>query len=158
MWYSDLQVSKLPRSPPQPEAIGDGKRNYAYVKDGDVIKTEGATLRWVCRINGRMYKVQVARVCLHTCIIIMCLCKIGTCLISVYVQGLFHPRPHWWSHGSISGGGRSCVLGRLHSGGRDRCVWGPTWLYAVIADTAQHECRHHLPRCVCVCFLQLPWG
>lgn len=42
---SDLQVSKLPRSPLQPEVIGDEKRKYTYLKDGDVIKTEGATLR-----------------------------------------------------------------------------------------------------------------
>ncbi|KAF7692685.1 endoribonuclease LACTB2 [Silurus meridionalis] len=43
--HSDLQVSKLPRTPPQPEAIGNETRKYTYVKDGDVIKTEGATLR-----------------------------------------------------------------------------------------------------------------
>ncbi|XP_026993728.1 endoribonuclease LACTB2 [Tachysurus fulvidraco] len=43
--HSDLQVSKLPRSPPQPEAIGQEKKKYTYLKDGDVIKTEGATLR-----------------------------------------------------------------------------------------------------------------
>lgn len=42
---SDLQVSKLPRSPPQLETIGDDKRKYTYLKDGDVIKTDGATLR-----------------------------------------------------------------------------------------------------------------
>ncbi|KAG7319665.1 hypothetical protein KOW79_016808 [Hemibagrus wyckioides] len=43
--HSDLQVSKLPRSPPQPEVIGDEKNKYTYLKDGDIIKTEGATLR-----------------------------------------------------------------------------------------------------------------
>ncbi|KAF4076652.1 hypothetical protein AMELA_G00217530 [Ameiurus melas] len=42
---SDLQVCKLPRSPPRQEAIGDDKRKYTYLKDGDVIKTDGATLR-----------------------------------------------------------------------------------------------------------------
>ncbi|KAL7851373.1 hypothetical protein AOLI_G00217290 [Acnodon oligacanthus] len=41
----DLEVSKLPRSPSQPEGIGEEKRQYTYLKDGDVIKTEGATLR-----------------------------------------------------------------------------------------------------------------
>lgn len=45
VWCSDLQVSKLPRSPPQQEVIGDEKRKYTYLKDGDVIRTEGATLR-----------------------------------------------------------------------------------------------------------------
>ncbi|TTH23512.1 Receptor-type tyrosine-protein phosphatase N2 [Bagarius yarrelli] len=39
------KVSKLPRSPLQPEVIGDKKWTYTYLKDGDVIKTEGATLR-----------------------------------------------------------------------------------------------------------------
>ncbi|KAI4891448.1 hypothetical protein NFI96_025137 [Prochilodus magdalenae] len=43
--HKDLEVSKLPRCPPQPEGIGDEKNKYTYLKDGDVIKTEGATLR-----------------------------------------------------------------------------------------------------------------
>ncbi|XP_062843385.1 endoribonuclease LACTB2 isoform X2 [Trichomycterus rosablanca] len=42
---TDLQVSKLPRSPSKPEEFGAVKRKYTYLKDGDVIKTEGATLR-----------------------------------------------------------------------------------------------------------------
>ncbi|XP_076837241.1 endoribonuclease LACTB2 [Brachyhypopomus gauderio] len=42
--HTDLQVKKLPRSPPQTEEIGE-KGKYMYLKDGDVIKTEGATLR-----------------------------------------------------------------------------------------------------------------
>jgi len=42
---AELRVSKLPRCPPQEEAIGDEKKNYEYLSDGDVIKTEGATLR-----------------------------------------------------------------------------------------------------------------
>ncbi|XP_072525386.1 endoribonuclease LACTB2 [Salminus brasiliensis] len=43
--HKDLEVSKLPRSPSQPEGIGEEKRKYTYLKDKDVIKTEGATLR-----------------------------------------------------------------------------------------------------------------
>ncbi|XP_066508762.1 endoribonuclease LACTB2-like [Hoplias malabaricus] len=43
--HKDLEVSKLPRSPPQQEGIGEEKKPYTYLKDGDVIKTEGATLR-----------------------------------------------------------------------------------------------------------------
>ncbi|XP_052387663.1 endoribonuclease LACTB2 [Carassius gibelio] len=42
---SELKVSKLPRCPPQEEAIGDQKKKYSYLGDGDVIKAEGATLR-----------------------------------------------------------------------------------------------------------------
>ncbi|KAI7809817.1 beta-lactamase-like protein 2, partial [Triplophysa rosa] len=42
---AELRVSKLPRSPPQEEGIGDAKRKYSYLSDGEVIKTEGATLR-----------------------------------------------------------------------------------------------------------------
>ncbi|XP_051990463.1 endoribonuclease LACTB2 [Xyrauchen texanus] len=42
---ADLTVSKLPRSPPQEEGIGEEKKKYSYLSDGDVIKTEGATLR-----------------------------------------------------------------------------------------------------------------
>ncbi|KAM9439175.1 endoribonuclease LACTB2 [Clarias gariepinus] len=45
--HSDLQVSKLPRFPAQPEAIEGEKKKYTYLKDGDVIQTEGATLRVV---------------------------------------------------------------------------------------------------------------
>lgn len=41
---AELRVSKLPRCPPQEEAI-DEKKKYNYLSDGDVIKTEGATLR-----------------------------------------------------------------------------------------------------------------
>ncbi|KAK6310609.1 endoribonuclease LACTB2 [Coregonus clupeaformis] len=41
---SELQVSKLPRSPPTDERIGPNK-TYTYLKHGDVIETEGATLR-----------------------------------------------------------------------------------------------------------------
>ncbi|XP_077023089.1 endoribonuclease LACTB2 isoform X2 [Tamandua tetradactyla] len=38
-------IKKLPRSPHKEETIGDGKQQYVYLKDGDVLKTEGATLR-----------------------------------------------------------------------------------------------------------------
>ncbi|XP_054446217.1 endoribonuclease LACTB2 [Pteronotus mesoamericanus] len=38
-------IKKLPRNPQREEVIGDGEQRYVYVKDGDVIKTEGATLR-----------------------------------------------------------------------------------------------------------------
>lgn len=41
---SELQVSKLPRSPQIDERIGLD-RTYTYLKDGDVIETEGATLK-----------------------------------------------------------------------------------------------------------------
>uniref|UniRef100_A0A3B1IF76 Endoribonuclease LACTB2 n=1 Tax=Astyanax mexicanus TaxID=7994 RepID=A0A3B1IF76_ASTMX len=43
--HRDLEVSKLPRSPSLPEGIGEEKKQYRYLKDRDVIKTEGATLR-----------------------------------------------------------------------------------------------------------------
>lgn len=42
---AELKVSKLPRSPPQEEEIGDKKKKFSYLSDGEVIKTEGATLR-----------------------------------------------------------------------------------------------------------------
>uniref|UniRef100_A0AC11D5Q5 Lactamase beta 2 n=1 Tax=Ovis aries TaxID=9940 RepID=A0AC11D5Q5_SHEEP len=38
-------VKKLPRNPERKEIIGNGEQQYVYVKDGDIIKTEGATLR-----------------------------------------------------------------------------------------------------------------
>ncbi|KAL4624596.1 endoribonuclease LACTB2 [Arapaima gigas] len=41
---SEVQVSKLSRSPPTEEAI-EGDRRYTYLKNGDVIATEGATLK-----------------------------------------------------------------------------------------------------------------
>ncbi|KAL0966010.1 hypothetical protein UPYG_G00289520 [Umbra pygmaea] len=41
---SELQVSKLPRFPPTDERIGESK-TYTYLKHGDVIETEGATLK-----------------------------------------------------------------------------------------------------------------
>ncbi|XP_031435266.1 endoribonuclease LACTB2 [Clupea harengus] len=42
----DLPVSKLPRRPPQEERIGsEDRKRYTYLKDGDFIHTEGATLR-----------------------------------------------------------------------------------------------------------------
>ncbi|KAM6948658.1 endoribonuclease LACTB2 [Aplochiton taeniatus] len=40
---SQLQISKLPRCPPVHEKMGD--KTYRYLKDGDVIKTEGANLK-----------------------------------------------------------------------------------------------------------------
>uniref|UniRef100_UPI00398E8A22 endoribonuclease LACTB2 n=1 Tax=Pristiophorus japonicus TaxID=55135 RepID=UPI00398E8A22 len=41
----DVQISKLSHRPPQKETIGKGEKQYTYLKDGDVLKTEGATLR-----------------------------------------------------------------------------------------------------------------
>ncbi|XP_078254836.1 endoribonuclease LACTB2 isoform X2 [Rhinoraja longicauda] len=41
----DIQISKLPCTPPQKEKIGNSERQYTYLKDGDVLKSEGATLR-----------------------------------------------------------------------------------------------------------------
>ncbi|KAM4689204.1 endoribonuclease LACTB2 [Discoglossus pictus] len=38
-------ISKLPRSPQQEEVIGEGDQKYNYLKDGDMISTEGATLK-----------------------------------------------------------------------------------------------------------------
>lgn len=38
-------IKKLPRNPYTEEIIGDGEQRYVYLKDGDLIKTEGATLR-----------------------------------------------------------------------------------------------------------------
>ncbi|XP_012665255.2 endoribonuclease LACTB2 [Otolemur garnettii] len=37
-------IKKLPRNPYKEEIIGNGQQQYVYLKDGDVIKTEGATL------------------------------------------------------------------------------------------------------------------
>ncbi|XP_063779966.1 endoribonuclease LACTB2 [Pseudophryne corroboree] len=42
---SDLCVSKLPRNPHKEEVIGTGEQKYSYLKDGDMITTEGATLQ-----------------------------------------------------------------------------------------------------------------
>ncbi|KAJ8401454.1 hypothetical protein AAFF_G00383730 [Aldrovandia affinis] len=41
---SELRVSKLPRTPPGEELTAEGN-TYCYLKDGDVIETEGATLK-----------------------------------------------------------------------------------------------------------------
>lgn len=38
-------IKKLPRNPQREEIIGDGEQQYIYLKDGDLVKTEGATLR-----------------------------------------------------------------------------------------------------------------
>ncbi|XP_066122382.1 endoribonuclease LACTB2 [Saccopteryx bilineata] len=38
-------IKKLPRNPQREEMIGDGEQQYVYLKDGDLVKTEGATLR-----------------------------------------------------------------------------------------------------------------
>ncbi|XP_063786489.1 endoribonuclease LACTB2-like [Pseudophryne corroboree] len=42
---SDLCVSKLPRNPHKEEVIRTGEQKYSYLKDGDMITTEGATLQ-----------------------------------------------------------------------------------------------------------------
>ncbi|XP_072896794.1 endoribonuclease LACTB2 isoform X2 [Hemitrygon akajei] len=41
----NVQISKLPHKPPEKEMIGQGEAQYTYLKDGDVLETEGATLR-----------------------------------------------------------------------------------------------------------------
>ncbi|XP_051879091.1 endoribonuclease LACTB2 isoform X2 [Pristis pectinata] len=41
----DVQISKLPNKSSQKEVIGNGESHYTYLKDGDVLETEGATLR-----------------------------------------------------------------------------------------------------------------
>ncbi|XP_030631225.1 endoribonuclease LACTB2 [Chanos chanos] len=41
----ELPVSKLPRSPPREEGIGEEKKKYTYLRDGDIIRAEGATLK-----------------------------------------------------------------------------------------------------------------
>ncbi|XP_062386800.1 endoribonuclease LACTB2 [Sardina pilchardus] len=41
----DLPVSKLPRSPHQEERIGVDQKKYTYLQHGDLIHTEGATLK-----------------------------------------------------------------------------------------------------------------
>ncbi|XP_036119986.1 endoribonuclease LACTB2 [Molossus molossus] len=38
-------IKKLPRTPQREEIIEDGTQQYVYLEDGDVVKTEGATLR-----------------------------------------------------------------------------------------------------------------
>ncbi|XP_072007873.1 endoribonuclease LACTB2 [Engystomops pustulosus] len=42
---SDFCIRKLPRNPHKEEVIGTGEQKYNYLKDGDVITTEGATLK-----------------------------------------------------------------------------------------------------------------
>ncbi|XP_068093597.1 endoribonuclease LACTB2 isoform X3 [Hyperolius riggenbachi] len=42
---SGCSISKLPRSPHREEVIGTGDQKYIYLKDGDTITTEGATLK-----------------------------------------------------------------------------------------------------------------
>uniref|UniRef100_H0X987 Endoribonuclease LACTB2 n=1 Tax=Otolemur garnettii TaxID=30611 RepID=H0X987_OTOGA len=54
-------IKKLPRNPYKEEIIGNGQQQYVYLKDGDVIKTEGATLRFMhiclyCEEYLRIYK------------------------------------------------------------------------------------------------------
>ncbi|XP_060678721.1 endoribonuclease LACTB2 isoform X1 [Hemiscyllium ocellatum] len=42
---SHLQIRKLSHSPPQKETIRTCDKQYTYLKDGDLLETEGATLR-----------------------------------------------------------------------------------------------------------------
>uniref|UniRef100_A0A8C3BAY3 Endoribonuclease LACTB2 n=1 Tax=Cairina moschata TaxID=8855 RepID=A0A8C3BAY3_CAIMO len=42
---SEYRICKLPRVPDREEIIGEGGHKYSYLKDGDVVQTEGATLR-----------------------------------------------------------------------------------------------------------------
>lgn len=41
---SEYRICKLPRVPDREEIIGEGGHKYSYLKDGDVVQTEGATL------------------------------------------------------------------------------------------------------------------
>ncbi|XP_049998043.1 endoribonuclease LACTB2 isoform X2 [Alexandromys fortis] len=38
-------IKKLPRTPRKEEIIGNGEQQYVYIENGELIKTEGATLR-----------------------------------------------------------------------------------------------------------------
>lgn len=38
-------IKKLPRNPQKEEIIGNGEQQYVYIENGELIKTEGATLR-----------------------------------------------------------------------------------------------------------------
>ncbi|XP_057646760.1 endoribonuclease LACTB2 [Chionomys nivalis] len=38
-------IKKLPRTPQKEEIIGNGEQQYVYIENGELIKTEGATLR-----------------------------------------------------------------------------------------------------------------
>ncbi|XP_038622563.1 endoribonuclease LACTB2 [Tachyglossus aculeatus] len=44
---TEYAIKKLPRNPHVEEVIGNGEQQYVYLRDGDVIKTEGATIRVV---------------------------------------------------------------------------------------------------------------
>lgn len=58
-------IKKLPRNPHTEETIGDGEQKYVYLKDGDLIKTEGATLRYVNdSCPGKVWEERVVYVCL----------------------------------------------------------------------------------------------